>query len=685
MGTQPISSREPDGVAEIDYAKTVQRLSRDLEYLLECSSSLKLQNSLALIDDVVARMRDHRFTVAVVGEFKTGKSTFVNALLGVDVVPTDVLPATATLNRITFGLTPAIEVVYKDGRRDKVAFDELSKYVTKEHVTDDLLQRVDEVIIQYQAPYLLNNVDIVDTPGLNDEDAMTAVTLSVLPKTDAAILVISAMAPLSEYTRDFLENKLLSADLGRVIFVVNRIGQLGGTDDADKLIRHIEQRIAEKVVERARTEYGAGSAEFETYVKKIGKPRVFGIDSYQALHAQLHGESELLQRSRFTVFAAGLRKFLNEDRGAVVLQVPINRALASAGEILLAMEMRRNALRMSAGEFEKKFEEAGKQLERLAERRRSELAAVEEKQTAALAACLPRADGVQDRIVEAMKQAVESFELTDHEVSSGGRQQEAIEKLKNTAQTAARRQAEKELQEITALVNRSLAEASGKAQEFTAHVDEVLRHIATDFQQVEAEGENIGAVAAGLTGAVLGGGLSAFGGIWSGYKQAGWAGAVTGGIASVTTATLAAMLLVAAGAPLTLPVWVGVSLLGWFSGDKTAKYVFGGARARSFKDHFQAKLAEYVRGQKIEEQMRTSIETYVHDSFTSLKDTISRETEALIENTRRTLDDLNSKKQRQEITTAEELENYAEMAEKVKSIRDFAGRINAALVQRLAV
>jgi GTPase SAR1 family protein len=684
MGTQPTSGLEPDGVAEIDYAKTVQHLSRDLEFLLECSSSLKLQNSLALIDDVVTRMRDHRFTVAVVGEFKTGKSTFVNALLGVDVVPTDVLPATATLNRITFGLTPAIEVVYKDGRRDKVAFDELSKYVTKEHVTDDLLKRVDEVIIQYQAPYLLNNVDIVDTPGLNDEDAMTAVTLSVLPKTDAAILVISAMAPLSEYTRDFLESKLLSADLGRVIFVVNRIGQLGGADDADKLVHHIEQRIAEKVVERARTEYGAGSAEFETYVKKIGKPRVFGIDSYQALQAQLRSESELLKRSRFTTFAAGLRKFLNEDRGAVVLQVPINRALASAGEILLAMEMRRNALRMSAGEFEKKFAEAGKQLERLAERRRSELAAVDEKQRAALAACLPRADGVQDRIVEAMRQAVESIALVDQEVASSGRQQEAIEKLKNAAQTAARRHAEKELQEITARVNRSLAEASGKAQEFTAHVDQVLRHIATDFQQVESEGGNIGVVAAGLTGAVLGG-LSAFGGIWSGYKQAGWAGAVTGGVASVTTATLATMLLVAVGAPLTLPVWVGVSLLGWFSGDKTAKYIFGGARARSFKDHFQSKLAEYVRGQKIEEQMRASIETYVRDSFTSLKDTVSRETEALIENTRRTLDDLNAKKQRQEITTAEELEKYAEMAAKVKSIRDFAGRINAALVQRLAV
>src|SRR5690348_509840 len=145
MGTQTLLNRE--SAVEIDYAKTVQHLGRDLELLLEYSRELELEKSVTLLDEVLTRMRDHRFTVSVVGEFKTGKSTFVNALLGVDVVPTDVIPATATLNRITFGLAPAIEVAYKDGRRDKVQFDQLAMYVTKEHVTDDLLRDVDEVVI----------------------------------------------------------------------------------------------------------------------------------------------------------------------------------------------------------------------------------------------------------------------------------------------------------------------------------------------------------------------------------------------------------------------------------------------------------------------------------------------------------------------------------------------------------
>ena len=187
MGSQV----EPVAAGQMDYAKTSAQLAQDLAMIKEFSQQVSLNNSLDLIEQVACRLREHRFTVAVVGEFKTGKSTFVNALLGVDVVPTDVIPATATLNRLTYGMDSSIEVLYKDGHRHSVGFDKLKEFVTKEFVTTDLLDTIDEVVIHHPAPYLLNNVDIIDTPGLNDESSMTSVSLSVLPKTDAAILVIS--------------------------------------------------------------------------------------------------------------------------------------------------------------------------------------------------------------------------------------------------------------------------------------------------------------------------------------------------------------------------------------------------------------------------------------------------------------------------------------------------------------
>ena len=56
------------------------------------------------------------FTVVVLGEFKRGKSTFINALLGNDLLPTDILPETAAINALIYNDKPEIEVVMQNGR-----------------------------------------------------------------------------------------------------------------------------------------------------------------------------------------------------------------------------------------------------------------------------------------------------------------------------------------------------------------------------------------------------------------------------------------------------------------------------------------------------------------------------------------------------------------------------------------
>jgi hypothetical protein len=60
-----------------------------------------------------------------------------------------------------------------------------------------------------------------EAPGLNEEANMDQVTFSVLPEVDAAIMVISSLAPFSDLERKFIEEKLMTSDLGRIIFVVN--------------------------------------------------------------------------------------------------------------------------------------------------------------------------------------------------------------------------------------------------------------------------------------------------------------------------------------------------------------------------------------------------------------------------------------------------------------------------------
>jgi ribosome biogenesis GTPase A len=61
-------------------------------------------------DELVERAESEVFRIAVVGEFKRGKSTLINALLGQEVLPSDVLPCSATLNRVVYGLQPLVRL-----------------------------------------------------------------------------------------------------------------------------------------------------------------------------------------------------------------------------------------------------------------------------------------------------------------------------------------------------------------------------------------------------------------------------------------------------------------------------------------------------------------------------------------------------------------------------------------------
>ncbi|MBR4223742.1 MAG: dynamin family protein, partial [Oscillospiraceae bacterium] len=113
------------------FRETINDLTDSLAQLQEYASSLNLANTARSIGDVIEKAANGHFEVAIVGEFKRGKSTLINAILGQEVLPADVLPATATLNRVTYSKEPYVVVEYKDGASEKVDIDRLAEYVTK--------------------------------------------------------------------------------------------------------------------------------------------------------------------------------------------------------------------------------------------------------------------------------------------------------------------------------------------------------------------------------------------------------------------------------------------------------------------------------------------------------------------------------------------------------------------------
>ena len=319
----------------VDYKRTIFQLSGWLRQLRTYSETLELNGAVRAIDNALTRVETNSFEIAVVGEFKRGKSTLINALLGKEILPADIVPTTATLNRITYGLKDQVKICFKDGQEDIIAIDQLNQYITKlTPAAESIAATIQEAIVYYPIPYCQNGVDIIDTPGLSDEATMTATTLAILPKVDAAIFVVMAQSPFSDSERLFLESNLLTASLGRVLFVVTGIDRCNRPEDIEKIIQSVELRIKTHVLKGAEEKFGADSPAYRGYLSRIGQPKVFGVSAYQALQAKRSGNTELLSQSRFPALETALEKFLTEERGIIFLQVPINQIMSVAKAVL---------------------------------------------------------------------------------------------------------------------------------------------------------------------------------------------------------------------------------------------------------------------------------------------------------------------------------------------------------------
>jgi GTPase SAR1 family protein len=665
-----------------DYNKLARNLIFDLKKLRSFSEKLNIQQSLASIDDVLARIENKTFWVAVVGEFKRGKSTFINALLGEEILPSDIEPCSATINRVTYSLSKYVEVEFKDGRKEKIEIDKLSEYVTKlTPEAEAVAANVKEAVVYYPASYCKNNIDIIDTPGLNDDPSMTGVTLSVLPRVDAAILVIMAQSPVSEVERDFLENKLLINDLGRVIFVVTGIDRCNRPGDADKVIASVEKRIKEYVLGRAAEQWGEDSAEYEVYLKKIGKPKVFGLSAYQALEAKGNNDDELLAKSRFTEFEQALEQFLAKERGAIELQVPLNRVIASSGEILSTINIQENALKMKQEDFEKIYETSVQEISELRRRKKEEMELINRASENVRYNVRPLLNKLEDDLKQTAIQVIDATTITPKEVSN---KKALAEKLSHKVSSSLQNAGQKLAEKIQTEIQKGLAEEIDRLKDFANSVVTVLSRIEMQFINVEADairkrsagGEAITAALAVFTG---------FGGIWSGFRTAGVKGAAVGAAGSAGTFVGAGMLAGLIGLPIAWPAIIAIGIVSVFTGGWLTRMVFGGEQVEAFKENYKAAILKEIEKQLKSNPINHKVEDHISTSFDHLKETLSQEVEALLDNTQNTLTELNRKRQVNETLTEAQEKELDEIRTETERILGSAQRRSQELVEIMSV
>lgn len=183
------------------------------------------------------------YTIVVVGEFKRGKSTLVNALLGTKLLPMDVLPETATINAISYQEEPQLTVLLRDGtaKQGEVSYDFLKQYSARQENAET--DSVRYIKIGYPCELLNNRIVLVDTPGVSDLSAQRAeITYQFLPKANAVLFVLDANSPLKKTEKEFIDDRLLPLGIHNILFLLNKYDTVDEDEDPDFLV-NVQRRL----------------------------------------------------------------------------------------------------------------------------------------------------------------------------------------------------------------------------------------------------------------------------------------------------------------------------------------------------------------------------------------------------------------------------------------------------------
>jgi GTP-binding protein EngB required for normal cell division len=194
--------------------------------------------------ELAARVSEGRFYVACVGQFKRGKSTLLNALVGHEVVPTGFIPVTAVPTVIRFGDALHARIRMRDGSWQDVAMPDLKEYVTEE-LNPENKKAVDGAEVFVPSPLLSSGMCFVDTPGLGSVfTGNTATTQAFIPHIDAALVVVGADPPIAGEELALVET--VGKQVQDLILVINKADRTSDPERAaaTKFTREIlEKRL----------------------------------------------------------------------------------------------------------------------------------------------------------------------------------------------------------------------------------------------------------------------------------------------------------------------------------------------------------------------------------------------------------------------------------------------------------
>lgn len=253
-------------------------------FLKQVAPTLETYGKKTIVSEIdkAITTTENSATVLFCGEFKRGKSSLVNAIIGTELCPTDIGVATSVVTTIKYGAIKKAIRYYGNLlenadslKSEEIEWDDIEKYTM-----GDVLEIDNTILVElsYPSPFLKKGITIIDTPGIGGLDPRHAIlTHMALPKADVICFVTDAGEPLTQSELEFYENRILSCGKQNVV-LVNKSDIL----TADTLATHVSNT--------------------KLQLAKLGRPEAIPVSAkYWNKYASKKDEKYLIRSNKDTV------------------------------------------------------------------------------------------------------------------------------------------------------------------------------------------------------------------------------------------------------------------------------------------------------------------------------------------------------------------------------------------------
>ena len=355
-----------------EYRKKQIELADIINESSDVIAELNMNQTRETLKKLSDKVQNESFKVQIVGTFKNGKSTFINSILGAEILPAYALPCTAIVNEVKWGKEKKAIVHFCNPLPEKlpsgipdsalqhmknhnmenippieIPYDEIEKYAVisigydKEEI--DYESPYEKIEVFWPLPILKNGVEIIDSPGLNECATRTRVTMNYISKADAILFVLDATRILSADEMRVIEHTLKEQGFDDPFIIVNKFDAIRAREK-EPMRKYVRDKLD-----------GFTTNDF------------FFVSALNALDGKLDEDEDMLKSSGMPEFETALSNYLTKQKGRAKLAQPTKelKRILTDEALTKTIPMQRKALSSSLDALKANYEKVKPRLEAL--------------------------------------------------------------------------------------------------------------------------------------------------------------------------------------------------------------------------------------------------------------------------------------------------------------------------------